>query len=71
MILKRMARGDRNLLSWIRSNRNARRAQVGLGLVFLFEIGKTVVGAVEMWKSRRWRFPRAGGGGGKLDVSLG
>ena len=47
-------------------SRNARRA-VGFSFVFLFDMGKAVAGAVEMWESRRWRFPRAGGGGGKLD----
>jgi hypothetical protein len=51
-------------------SRNARRA-VGFSFVFLFDMGKAVAGAVEMWESRRWRFPRAGGGGGKLDVELG
>src|ERR1700680_1158851 len=30
-----------------------------------------IVGAVGMWKSRRWRFPRAVDDGGKLDVELG
>jgi len=32
---------------------------------------RQIAGAVEMWKSRRWRFPRAVDGGGKLDVELG
>jgi len=33
--------------------------------------GEKIVGAVEMGKSRRLRFPRAVGDGGKLDVELG
>ena len=41
------------------------------GFFFVMEKRKTVVGAVEMWKSRRWRFPRLGADGGKLDVELG
>ena len=39
--------------------------------VVVIWIGKTVAGAVGMWESRRWRFPRVGGCGGKLDVELG
>src|ERR1017187_8965984 len=69
MILKEgMARRDRLLSCFSPAGTPEGRR---LGFVFLIEMGKTVAGAVEMWESRRWRFPRAGGGGGKLDVELG
>src|ERR1700752_2776464 len=69
MILKRMARSGRSSFPECLQAESLKGG--GFGLPFWFDIGKTVAGAVEMWESRRWRFPRAGGGGGKLDVELG